>query len=233
MQAIILAGGKGTRLKPYTTEIPKPLVSINDLPIIEILLLRMKKFGVTNVTIAVNHMAHLIMAVLGNGARLGMDITYSLEDKPLSTAGPLKLIKNLDDNFIVANGDILTDLDFKKLYNCHIENDALLTVATHQRFDKIDYGVIKSNEDNIITSFEEKPVFDFTVSMGIYVFSKKVLEFVPDEEAFGFDHLMYRLLEENKKIMCYPFKGYWMDIGRPDDYEQAKTDVQIIRSLID
>ncbi len=233
MQAIILAGGKGTRLRPYTTEIPKPLVSIDDMPIIEILLLRMKKFGVNKVTIAVNHLAHLIMAVLEDGQRLGLNITYSLEDKPLSTVGPIKLIKDLDNHFIVANGDILTDLNFQELFDYHLKNNALLTVATHQRYNKIDYGVIKKTEGNRITGFEEKPIFDFTVSMGIYVFSKKIMEYVPEDSIFGFDHLMFKLLEQNEKIISYPFNGYWMDIGRPDDYEQAKIDVQIIRSLLD
>ncbi|MEW6411472.1 MAG: sugar phosphate nucleotidyltransferase [Candidatus Zixiibacteriota bacterium] len=226
MQAVILAGGKGTRLQPYTTEIPKPLVPLGGKPIIEILLGRMKKHGVTDVVISVNHLAHLIAAVLDDGKRLGLNITYSLEDQPLSTVAPLKLIKRLDDNFIVANGDILTDLDFKTLYDYHLKNGAVLTVATHRRLNKIDYGVIKAGPDRMVTAFEEKPVYDFTVSMGVYVFSREVLKFVPDGEPFGFDHLMLKLLDQKQRIATYPFDGYWMDIGRPDDYDQAKLDIQ-------
>lgn len=233
MQGIILAGGKGTRLKPHTAEIPKPLVSIDNKPIIEYLLVRMKKGGITRVHIAVNHLAHLIKAELGDGRQLGLEIKYSLEKKPLSTVAPLKLIKDLDDNFIVANGDILTDMDFRKLYEHHLKSKAKLTVATEKRLNKIDYGVITASPEGYVTSFREKPVYDFTVSMGIYVFSKSILDLVPDNEPFGFDHLMYKLLDINESINSYPFKGYWMDIGRPDDYEQAKKDIEKIKTLLD
>ncbi|MFQ5454042.1 MAG: NDP-sugar synthase [Candidatus Zixiibacteriota bacterium] len=233
MQGIILAGGKGTRLKPHTAEIPKPLVSIDNKPIIEYLLVRMKKGGITRVHIAVNHLAHLIKAELGDGRQLGLEIKYSLEKKPLSTVAPLKLIKDLDDNFIVANGDILTDIDFRKLYEHHLKSKAKLTVATEKRLNKIDYGVITASPEGYVTSFREKPVYDFTVSMGIYVFSKSILDLVPDNEPFGFDHLMYKLLDINESINTYPFKGYWMDIGRPDDYEQAKKDIEKIKTLLD
>lgn len=233
MQAIILAGGKGTRLAPYTTEIPKPLVPVGGKPIIEILLTRLKKHGVNEAVICVNHLAHLIAAVLDDGKRLGLNITYSLEDQPLSTVAPLKLIRKLDDNFLVANGDVLTDLDFKKLYDYHLRTGALLTVATHRRLNKIDYGVIKAGPDRMVTAFEEKPVYDFTVSMGVYVFSREVLRFVPDSEPFGFDHLMLKLINEKQRIATYPFDGYWMDIGRPDDYEQAKVDVKSNPELVE
>ncbi len=233
MQAVILAGGKGTRLQPYTTEIPKPLVPLGGKPIIEILLSRMKKHGVTDVVISVNHLAHLIGAVLDDGRRLGLNIKYSLEDKPLSTVAPLKLIDNLPEHFLVANGDILTDLDFQTLYDHHLKTGAGLTVATHRRLNKIDYGVIKAGADGLVTAFEEKPVYDFTVSMGVYVFSRDVLKFVPDGEPFGFDHLMLKLLDKKQRVATYPFDGYWMDIGRPDDYEQAKLDIQTTPSLLE
>ncbi|UCE24902.1 MAG: NTP transferase domain-containing protein [Candidatus Zixiibacteriota bacterium] len=226
MQAVVLAGGKGARLKPYTTEIPKPLVPLGDKPVIEILLAGLKKHGANDVVICVNHLAHLISSVLEDGERFGLNIRYSLEKEPLSTVAPLKLIENLQDNFLVANGDILTDLDFNKLYQHHLESEAGLTVATHQRRHKVDYGVIGTGDDNRVVAFEEKPTAEFTVSMGIYVFSKRILDLVPDGAPFGFDDLMYLLLEKNEPVGTFPFDGYWMDIGRPDDYEQAKEDIK-------
>lgn len=222
MQAVILAGGKGRRLQPYTTEIPKPLVPLGDKPIIEILLQQMHKCGVNKAVIAVNHMAHLIESVLKNGSHLGIDITYSLEDKELSTVAPLKLIDALEDTFIVANGDILTDLDFKDLYEQHKKNGDQITVAVHRRLNKVDYGVLSTDPDGKVTAFFEKPVYDFLVSCGIYIFSKSVLDHVPENEPFGFDHLMAALLEKKIPINTYLFDGFWLDIGRPEDYEKAQ-----------
>lgn len=232
MQAVLLAGGKGTRLKPHTAEIPKPLVPVGGKPIIEILLSRMRKHGITDVRICVNHLAHLIEAVLADGKRMGMEIKYSLEDRPLSTVAPLKLIEGLNDHFLVANGDILTDLDFSLLFRHHIDHGAKLTVASHRRVHTIDYGVMRTDAQGRVTGFEEKPDYDFTVSTGIYVFSRSVLEFVPDGEPFGFDDLMLRLLELNEPVMTYPYDGYWMDIGRPDDYAQACQDVMTNPGLL-
>ncbi len=233
MEAVILAGGKGTRLQPYTAEIPKPLVTVGDKPIVEILLTRMKKCGVKKVYLAVNHLAHLIMAVLGDGRRLGMEIEYSHEETPLSTVGPLKLIRDIPENFIVANGDILTDIDFKTLFNNHIRSEARVTVATQQRTTKIDYGVLEIGADGALTGFCEKPAYTFTVSMGIYVFSRDILKLVPEGRHFGFDDLMSALLERREPINMFPFDGYWLDIGRPDDYEQANRDIDKIHRLID
>lgn len=233
MEAVILAGGKGARLQPYTAEIPKPLVTVGDMPIIEMLLRRMKKCGVTKVHLAVNHLAHLIMAVLGDGSRLGMEILYSREETPLSTVGPLKLIKDLPEHFIVANGDILTDLDFRVLFDAHVSSQAILTVATHQRTSKIDYGVMELGSDGTLMGFHEKPEYSFTVSMGIYVFSRGILKLVPAEQKFGFDDLMFTLLERKECVNLFPFDGYWLDIGRPEDYQQANQDIDKVRSLIE
>ncbi len=233
MQAVILAGGKGSRLKPYTTEIPKPLVTVGDRPIIEILLARMKRHGVDRVTLAVNHQAHLIQAVLEDGSRLGLTIDYSHESSPLSTVGPLKLIDSLDDHFLVANGDVLTDLDFKALYDFHLKQGGKLTVAVHRRTNRVDYGVLEIDPAGQVIGFKEKPSYDLTVSMGVYVFSRSVLDFVPDGRFFGFDHLMYALLDKGQKVNAFVFDGYWMDIGRPEDYEQANLDVQRIPGLLE
>jgi NDP-mannose synthase len=232
MEAVILAGGKGTRLQPYTNEVPKPLVPLGNRPIIEILLRQLRKSGVTKAHVAVNHLAHLIVAVLGDGKKLGLEIVYTVEDKPLSTVGPLSLIEDLPENFIVANGDILTDLDASALYRSHLESGALLTVATHLRTEKIDFGVLECADDNTVTGFREKPQYDFAVSMGIYVFSRKILKFVPTNEPFGFDQLMLKLLEQKQRVVQFPYSGFWLDIGRPDDYERALREQAKIEELL-
>jgi len=227
MKAIILAGGKGTRLKPYTTIIPKPLVPLGNRAILEILIGRLKKYGITDLTLCVNHLSHLIMAYFGNGKKWGVDIKYSLEHEFLSTVAPIKLIKDLPENFLVMNGDLLTDLDFKELYNYHLENKSLITVATYKRTAKIDFGVIEIDKNkNIAVGFKEKPEYELNVSMGVYAFNRKVLNFVPDGQPFGFDDLMQVFIAKNKNIKIYPYDGYWLDIGRPEDYEKANEDIE-------
>ena len=227
MKAIILAGGKGTRLKPYTTIIPKPLVPLGDRAILEILIGRLKKYGITDLTLCVNYFSNLIMAYFGNGKKWGVDIKYSLEHEFLSTVAPIKLIKDLPENILVMNGDLMTDLDFIELYNYHLENKSLITVATYKRTVKIDFGVIEIDKNkNIAVGFKEKPEYELNVSMGVYVFNKKVLNFVPDGQPFGFDDLMQVLIVKNKNIKVYPYNGYWLDIGRPEDYEKANEDIE-------
>jgi NDP-sugar pyrophosphorylase family protein len=232
MEAVILAGGKGTRLKPYTASLPKPLVPVGDYPIIEILLRQFKKEGVTRARLAVNHLAHLIEAVLGDGARFGLEVTYSMEDRPLSTIAPIRRMTDLPEHFLVANGDVLTDLDVGELFQQHMRSDALVTVATFRRRDRVDFGVLTVDDGGNVTAFEEKPEQALSVSMGIYVFSREVLGFVPDDTPFGFDDLMYTLLERKSQVRAYPFDGYWLDIGRPDDYEQAQADVELIEQWL-
>jgi len=232
MKAIILAGGKGTRLRPYTMVIPKPLVPVGDRAILEILIGRLKKYGITDLTLCVNHLAELIMAYFGDGGKWGVRISYSMEEKPLSTVAPIKLLKNLPNDFFVMNGDLLTDLDFRKLYDYHLRNKALLTVATYKRKPKIDFGVIDIDETkNIAVGFKEKPEYVLNVSMGVYIFNKKVLDFVPEDKPFGFDDLMLTLLDKKQTIKVYPYDGYWLDIGRPDDYEKANEEIEKLNLL--
>jgi len=227
MKAIILAGGKGTRLKPYSTIIPKPLVPLGDKAALEILISRLKKYGITDLTLCVNHLSNLIMAYFGNGKKWGVNIKYSLEHEFLSTVAPIRLIKDLPENFLVMNGDLLTDLDFKELYNYHLKNKSLITVATYKRTVKIDFGVIEIDKNkNTAVGFKEKPRYKLNVSMGIYVFNKKVLDFVPNGKPFGFDNLMLTLLAKSQTIKVYPYDGYWLDIGRPEDYERANEDIK-------
>lgn len=232
MQAVILAGGRGTRLKPYTTTIPKPLVPVGERPILEIMIDQLKAAGVRKVTLTVSHMAEIIMAFFGSGERFGVDVAYSLEDKPLSTVGPVKLIKDLPEYFFVMNGDLLTDIDFSALYDAHLASGARLTVATFQRDSRIDFGVLDVDPTSLrVTGFREKPTYHFTVSTGVYVYSRSLLDRVPDNEPYGFDNLVLDMLRDGEPINTYPHTGYWLDIGRPDDYDQANQDVDTILGL--
>ncbi len=232
LTAVILAGGIGSRLMPHTAEIPKPLVEIGGKPVVEYLLSRLKLGGVTRVVMAVNHLAEQIEACLGDGSRLGLQIEYSREPEALSTAGPLKLIDNLPENFIVANGDIISDIDIAALYGSHLDRQAGLTVATYQGREKIDYGVLQTGDNDAIVGFEEKPDYTYTVSMGIYVFNRSVLEHVPDKGPYGFDQLILKLLGQREaKVYAYPFDGYWLDVGRPSDYVRAQAEVELIRGM--
>jgi len=227
MKAIILAGGKGTRLKPYTSVIPKPLVPVGEKAILEILLLRLKASGVDEVYICLNHFAEIIQAFFGDGRKFGLKINYSLEDMPLGTVAPIKLIKDLPEDFLVMNGDLLTDLDFKAFFASHLASKDLLTVASYHRTTKIDFGVMEVDpKTNIVSNFREKPVYDFEVSMGVYAMNREVLKWVPEGRAFGFDNLMLTMLEHKQAVKVYPFGGYWLDIGRPDDYEKANEDIE-------
>jgi NDP-sugar pyrophosphorylase family protein len=221
MQAVILAGGKGRRLLPYTTVLPKPLMPIGDYPIIEVILRQLGRAGFTRISICTGYLHELIHAYLDTNRNLGVRIEYTHEQEPLGTIGPLRLIPDLDDTFLVMNGDILTDIDYRKLVETHNKSGAIATVATYQRDVNIDFGVLERNETNRITAFREKPTFHFDVSMGIYVFSKKILEYVPPGTPFGFDQLMYTLIDKGEAVNSFPFSGYWLDIGRPDDYARS------------
>ena len=232
MKAVILAGGKGTRLKPYTTVIPKPLVPVGERAIIDILISRLVKCGVDEVFICLNHFAEIIMAYLGDGSKFGIKINYSLEDEPLGTVAPISLIQGLPEDFLVMNGDLLTDLDFRKLFSTHTEQKSLLTVSTYHRTTKIDFGVLELDaKDNKVTGFREKPEYSFNVSMGVYAMNRKVLEYVPLHKPVGFDNLMLCLLEKKIPVSVFPYNGYWLDIGRPDDYEKANEDLVKFPSL--
>lgn len=223
-RAIILAGGKGTRLKPYTISLPKSLVPIGDMPILEIVILQLKKFGFNHITITINHFAEMIQAFFGDGEKWNIKIDYSLEDRPLSTMGPLSLINDLPDNFLIMNGDILTNLDFNTFYNDHIKLERNFTIGAYKRLDKVEYGVLYKNEKFELIKFEEKPINEYLVSMGIYMMNKNNLKYIPQNTFFGFDHLMNTLIENNILPYIYEFDGYWLDIGRPDDYEKAISD---------
>ena len=220
-RAVILAGGKGTRLRPYTVVLPKPLMPIGDYPILEVVIRQLASHGFDHITLAVNHQADLLQAFCGDGSKWGVCIDYSLEDKALGTMGPLRLIRDLPEHFLVMNGDVLTDLDYSDFYDEHSVADRLFTISSYQREQRIDYGVLETNGKGQLKSFLEKPTNHYEVSMGVYMLSRSVLSYVPDGAPYGFDDLMLALLHEQKLITVETFDGYWLDIGRPDDYMQA------------
>lgn len=222
MRAIILAGGKGTRLRPFTTLIPKPLVPLGGkFSILEIVLMQLAKAGFTHVTLAVNHLSNLIMAYFGGGERWGIKLDYSLEDEPLSTIGPLTLIDDLPENFLVMNGDILSDLDYRVFFEEHVTRGSDVSVSTFRREVNIDFGVLEYDGELNLTSFQEKPSFFYNVSMGIYCINRRVIDGLARGKSYGFDNLMLDGLATGRKIWTRPFNGYWLDIGRPDDYQIA------------
>ena len=220
-RAVILAGGVGTRLRPYTVVLPKPLMPIGKYPILEVLVRQLTDQGFNHITMAVNHQAEVIKAFFEDGSKWNARIDYSLEENPLGTMGPLKIIKDLPDNFLVMNGDILTDLDFSTFHDNHVTNENIFTISSYVREQLIDYGVLETNADGSLIRFREKPVHSYEVSMGIYMVNKKVLGYIPDNMLFGFDNLMHAMIEKRDQVVVKRYNGYWLDIGRPDDYMQA------------
>jgi len=220
-RAIILAGGKGTRLLPYTVVLPKPLMPIGEFPILEVIVRQLVRHGFDHVTMAVNHQAEIIRAFFQDGAKWGVKIDYSLEDNPLSTMAPLCLIRDLPENFMVMNGDILTDLSYSEFYEDHVSNNNIFTISAHMREQKVDYGVLEMDANNHLSGFREKPSAEYLVSMGVYMASRRIMDFIPEGKSYGFDNLMLDLLAAGKPATVQKFDGYWLDIGRPDDYIQA------------
>lgn len=230
MKAVILAGGKGTRLAPYTKILPKPLVPIGDMPILEVMIHQLKRSGVDEITLTVGHLANLLQAFFNDGSKYGVKIDYSFEDKPLGTVGPLSLIPRPEQAFFVTNGDVLTTLDLKKLYADHLASGAIATIATHRRHIKIDLGVIEFDGNQHVTAYTEKPILDYAVSMGIYVFEPHVIDFIPPKQYFDFPNLVQVLLARGEKVQAFPFDGYWQDLGNSQDYEQAVQDFEKMRA---
>ncbi|MCM3444717.1 sugar phosphate nucleotidyltransferase [Metabacillus halosaccharovorans] len=222
MRAIILAGGKGTRLKPYTSVLPKPLMPIDHMPILEIVLRQLKYYGINHVTLSVGYLAELIQSYFRDGENLGIKIDYSRENEPLGTAGPLNLINNLGENpLLVMNGDVLTNIDYRDLVSFHITNNAEMTVATVERNVPINLGVLEINTDRIITKWEEKPKIKYNASMGIYVINPKIISKFINRKKMDVPDLIETLINRSYGIYSYEFTGRWLDIGRQDDYEMA------------
>jgi NDP-sugar pyrophosphorylase family protein len=233
MHAVILAGGKGIRLRPYTTALPKPLVPIGDQhAILEIVLRQLAATGFTSCTIAVGHLGQIIRAYVGNGSRWGLRIDYATEENPLGTMGPLLIMRDrLPDSFLVMNGDILTDLDYADVLRRHRMSGAPLTIATYARQVRIDFGVLTTDAGRVV-DFTEKPSMDYRVSMGVYGLSRDTLAGYTAGLPLGFDELVLDLLKNGDAPHAYEFDGYWLDIGRPDDYDRANAEFTTHQSLL-
>lgn len=224
MHAVILAGGKGTRLRPYTTCLPKPLVPVGEQPILAIIIRGLEQAGVKRVTLAVDHLAELIMAFFGNGQKYGVELDYSFEAVPLGTVGPVRLINNLPEHFLVMNGDTLTDLPYDEVFRSHLRAGANLTIARFRRQVLCDFGVLRVDEHSgRVVGFEEKPTQALDVSMGVYVFSRKVLERIPPKTPYGLDDLVLGMLADSDPINTFQHDGHWLDLGRPEDYDKANS----------
>lgn len=221
MRAVVLAGGKGTRLAPYTVTFPKPLVPIDDMPILEIVIKQLEAAGFERITLAVGHLAELIAAYFGDGSKWDVKIDYSREDAPLGTVAPVKLIEDLPEYFLVMNGDVLTSLSYRSLFDAHVTSGAELTIACHRLNVQIDYGLIEFNGLLEVTGYREKPTFPSDVSMGVYMFSRSALDLVPTGEYMDIPTLVARLIENERKVRAQLADCRWLDIGRHDDYAQA------------
>lgn len=221
MKVIILAGGKGRRLYPYTVVLPKPLMPIGDFPILEVILRQLKSCDLLDITLAVGHLGNLIQTYFGDGSKWGVNIEYSFEEKPLGTVGPLTSLKNLNQTFMVMNGDLLTTLNYLDLIKYHKKQKAIATVASQKRWVDVDFGVIQKDQDESMVKYIEKPRLSYLVSMGIYLFEPEILNFIPTGEKFDFPDLMQLLLQKDKKVAIYNSDDFWQDIGRPDDYQKA------------
>jgi NDP-mannose synthase len=233
MRAVILAGGKGTRLRPYTTVLPKPLVPMGDRPILELILRQLVRDGFDRADLCVGHLGELIQVYLSESAELpdDLELEFHWEHEPLGTAGALRTIPGLDEPFLVMNGDILTDLDYAALMSAHVDGGAALTIACHRREVKIDLGVIEAS-DRSVTGFVEKPSMDFNVSMGIYAYSPSTLAHIP-AGPFDFPDVVRALIDAEEPVSVYRHEGQWFDIGTYTDYELALEEVRRQPDLFD
>jgi NDP-sugar pyrophosphorylase family protein len=229
LRAIIMAGGKGVRLAPLTEVIPKPLVPIGGMPVMEIVIRQLQKQGFRSVTLTVGYMAELIQAYFQDGAKWGLKIDYSFESQPLGTAGPLAQITGLDDTFIVMNADVLTNIDYRALVEYHKTHGGIATVSAYERRVNVDLGVIIKDGHGRIRDYLEKPEHSYLVSMGIYVFEPGILQYIPKNAHLDFPDLVKLLLQDRQKLHYYKFVGYWLDIGRHDDYAKASEDFNSLR----
>jgi NDP-sugar pyrophosphorylase family protein len=220
-KVVIQAGGKGSRLYPYTKVLPKPLMPIGGMPILEIVIRQLASFGFRDLIITIGHLGDMIRWCCGDGARWGVNITYYAEDQPLGTMGPLKQIEGLSRPFLVMNGDLLTDLDFAALHHWHLAGNAPLSIATYMKPVNISLGVLEMDAHNRVVGFQEKPTLHFPCSMGVYGMNPELLDLIPDGRPFGFDDLMHLMLGRGIAARAYPFRGTWMDIGRPEDFQLA------------
>ncbi len=233
MRAVILAGGKGTRLLPHTERVPKPLVSIGGGDtILDILIKQLAKSGFDHITIAVNHLADMIIEYVGDGSKWGIKIDYSHESVPLNTIGPLTLILDLPENFLVVNGDTLTDMDYGAFLKEHIKNKNSVTVGVGLKEVTTEFGVVKFNSNNELTEFKEKPTYSAHVAIGVNCISRKVIDKLPRATKYGFDDLLNNSIVNHEPIHVHEHTEFWLDIGRPADYRYAVENYESIKKML-
>lgn len=222
MVAIILSGGLGYRLRPFTKVIPKPLLPIGEKAVLEIQIEHLKESGFSHVFLATNYKSSYIENFFGDGSKYGVKLTISKEEVPLGTAGPVKLVKeHLTEPFLVMNGDILTLLPYKKLYDFALLQESMLTICTKEIVTPFQFGNIHTKGD-FVTGIEEKPDIRTTILAGIYIFKPSILDLIPDNQYFGMDSLITKMIEMKLPITHYPIEDYWLDIGQAKDYEKAQ-----------
>jgi len=235
-KAVILAGGKGSRLGPYTTVLPKPLLPIGDRAILDVVVRQLHGYGFTDLTFAVGYLAHLVRAVFADGSSHGVSIEYHEENEPLGTAGALGTIDGLDETFLSMNGDVLTALDYGELFERHREAGNILTIASHRRVVRSDYGVIHTDgvlgATTRVVGYEEKPEIPYIVSMGVYVAEPAVLKYIPENKYLDIPNLVLELVNAGEQVGSYLYDGYWLDIGRHDDYEKAIFEYEQLKHLL-
>jgi NDP-sugar pyrophosphorylase family protein len=223
MIAVIQAGGKGVRLQPYTTLLPKPLMPVGDLPVIEVIIKWLRRWGVTKTYITLGHLGGLIRALCGDGKQWDTKIIYRQEPEPLGTLGSLSLLRNdLKKTFINVNGDLITDLNLRALRAFHSKHDGLITVAVTERVVKSELGVFET-EDNLMIDFREKPTTKYLASCGVYCMEPEILDFIPNGVPFGFDDLMNNMLDRKLPVWLFRHEGLWLDIGREEDYRSVQN----------
>lgn len=231
MKAVILAGGKGTRLRPFTAVLPKPLVPLGEMPVLEIVIRQLRHHGFRDLVLCAGHLAQLIMAFFGDGSRWGVSIEYVVEDEPLGTAGPLARLRDLGDDFLVLNGDLLTTLSFSRLFEFHRAQRADATIGVYRRRIQIDFGVLEFDPAMRLARYTEKPVLEHDVSMGINALSARALRFIEPGKHLDIPELMTRIRDAGGSVLGYREDCYWLDIGRVEDYEAAQSEFEARRAL--
>ncbi|MCJ7483453.1 MAG: sugar phosphate nucleotidyltransferase [Thermodesulfovibrionales bacterium] len=230
LTAVILAGGKGTRLKPFTVNFPKPLMPVNDKPILEIIIRQLCKNNFKEIIIAIGHMGEMIRLYFQDGRKFGVNITYSSEDHPLGTAGPLFSLKDsLKETFLLMNGDVLADINFNDMLEFHKQNRDQATIGLAKRMVHVDFGVVDLNEMSEFQKWTEKPDLEYLVSMGIYFMEPEVIAHIPPGKFFNLPDLIVKLKKDKQKVKGFLHNGYWLDIGRPEDYEKACNEFENLK----
>lgn len=223
VQAVIMAGGLGLRMRPLTEDLPKPMLPVGGRPLLETIVGQLRSTGIKHISIAVNHKLEKIVEHFGDGRDFGVDITYATEDRPLGTAGALGLIKEPKDTTLVINGDILTRVDFRAMLAFHREHQADLTIAVTRHETQIPYGVVEC-DGAVVRGLTEKPLMSFLINAGIYLLEPATRRFIPNGEAYDMTDLIARLLKENRPVVAFPVREYWIDVGQITDYQQAQVE---------